>query len=136
MHFNPWTYKGKIFTDLDIGDNIGFVYILTNILTNKKYIGLKNFYTSAKSRHNPTKQRIISNWKDYYGSSKSVDKDIQEYGKDRFIREIHSLHKTKRSMTYVESRLLLEVDALTATDEFGNRLYYNENIGGILFSPT
>jgi len=39
-----WTYKSEDFTEDLIGDNYGFVYIITNQVTNKKYIGKKFFY--------------------------------------------------------------------------------------------
>ena len=34
-----WIYKGQEFTDDMIGDNVAFVYIITNLTNNKKYIG-------------------------------------------------------------------------------------------------
>jgi hypothetical protein len=39
-----WTYKGEIVED--IGNYIGFVYMITNLRTERKYIGKKNFYFS------------------------------------------------------------------------------------------
>lgn len=39
-----WKHKGKDFEETDIGDNYGFVYIITNLKTKKKYIGKKFFY--------------------------------------------------------------------------------------------
>ena len=44
-----WLYQGRVFTEEDIGDNYGFVYILENNLTNRKYIG-KKFFTKAGSK--------------------------------------------------------------------------------------
>ena len=39
-----WKYKGEIVED--IGNYIGFVYMITNLRINKRYIGKKNFYFS------------------------------------------------------------------------------------------
>ena len=38
---NPWYYKGTAFTSDDIGDFFGYVYLITNKTTGKKYIGRK-----------------------------------------------------------------------------------------------
>ena len=34
-----WTYKQVIFTEDMIGDNYGFVYVITNLITNIFFIG-------------------------------------------------------------------------------------------------
>ena len=39
-----WYYKNEPYDE--IGEYVGFVYQITNTLTNKKYIGKKNFYFS------------------------------------------------------------------------------------------
>lgn len=41
IYENPWRYNGEIFTSDDIGDYFGFVYCITNKITNRKYIGRK-----------------------------------------------------------------------------------------------
>ena len=41
-----WEYQNKEFTENDIGDNYGFVYVITNLISGKKYIGKKFFYSS------------------------------------------------------------------------------------------
>ena len=42
---NTWKYKGNAFTSEDIGDYVGFVYIVTDNRNGMKYIGKKNFYS-------------------------------------------------------------------------------------------
>ena len=51
----------------------GFIYITTNLITNKKYIGMKK-YTKG--------------WQEYLGSSKPLQQDIQKYGIKNFKRQI------------------------------------------------
>jgi hypothetical protein len=52
---------------------VGFIYKTTNLINKKKYIGRK-IYTG--------------DWQNYLGSSKLLQADIEQYGKDSFIREI------------------------------------------------
>jgi len=52
---------------------VGFIYITTNILNNKKYIGRKTY---------------TGDWQNYLGSSKLLQVDIEEHGRDCFVREI------------------------------------------------
>ena len=46
-----WTYKGKVFGELDIPEGgIGFIYLMTAIIDGKSvsYIGKKNFFANIK----------------------------------------------------------------------------------------
>ena len=46
---NPWIYKDEPFTSEDIGENIWFVYLLTDP-NGKKYVGKKLFVSSEGYR--------------------------------------------------------------------------------------
>ena len=48
MYDNPWLLNNKPFTSEMIGNYIGFVYEITDLSNNKKYIGKKNFYSTRK----------------------------------------------------------------------------------------
>ena len=50
-----WFYKDKEFSEKDIENYFGFVYCITNLKTNRKYIG-KKFFT--KSGRKQTKGKI------------------------------------------------------------------------------
>ena len=133
---NPWLYEGKPFTSDDIQDNYGFVYCLTDSVTTKKYIGRKYFWsirTVKKIKNRRKKNRSESDWKDYYGSSKTVLEIVEKFGKERFKREIVSLHKTKGDVNYNEVKLQFKLDVLEAVDQFGERAYFNENIANRYF---
>lgn len=93
---NPWIFDGTAFTDDDIGDAVGFVYLITNTITHKKYIGRKYFYSTRKRKKSDKRRSTsASDWKTYYSSSKDVLKEVDKYGKEKFKREILSLHITK-----------------------------------------
>ena len=101
-----WIYNGSEFTEEQIGDNYGFVYVITNIKGNKKYIGKKLFY-SARTKQvkgKKKKYKVPSDWQEYYGSNEELKKDIQTQGEGQFIREILHLCKTRGECSYLEAK--------------------------------
>ena len=66
-----WKYKEQEFTEEMIGDNYGFVYLITNTVNGRKYIGKKFFYSSKTKQVKGKKKRykVFSDWQTYYGSS-------------------------------------------------------------------
>ena len=85
---NPWTYQGSTFTSADIDNFFGFVYIITNLQTGKKYIGRKYFTQRRKPRGGKRRVTSESDWKKYYGSSDELKADVKRLGKSEFKREI------------------------------------------------
>lgn len=133
---NPWLYQGKPFSSDDIQDYYGFVYCLTDSVNNRKYIGRKYFWsirTVKKVKGRRKKNKSESDWKDYYGSSKVILEIIEQHGKERFKREILSLHKTKGEVNYQEVKTQFIKEVLEAVNENNERLYYNENIANRYF---
>ena len=131
---NPWLYDGKVFESEDIKDYFGFCYILTDLENGIKYIGRKYFYSVRKKKGIRKKVRSESDWKTYYSSSKKIQQMVLESGPNRFKREILSLYKKKGQVNYNETKLLFQHNVLEAVDEYGKKLYYNENIMNRYFS--
>ena len=122
-----WTFNGKLFESTP-EEYQGFVYQLTEIHSNKKYIGKKNFWKPKtlpinKTRKRRVRTRVESDWKDYYGSSNEVRKIVEEHGTQIFKREILKLCKTKGEMSYYEAKLQFDHNVLFRDD------YYNNFIG-------
>ncbi len=92
---NPWTYEGATFTSSDINDFFGYVYRITNLQNGRQYIGRKYFYQKRKPKGGKRRVKSESDWKRYYGSSDELKRDVKEFGKQIFRREIISLHKTQ-----------------------------------------
>ena len=108
----------------------GFLYIITNNVTGKKYIGRK-FYHMYKKR----KKFKESNWRTYTGSCKPLNEDIKKLGKANFTFEIFKQYVARGNVVYYECNYQHKFDVLTAKDENGERLWYNGNIGAIKFIP-
>ena len=127
---NPWHYKGTTFTSDDIGDFFGYVYRITNIQSGRQYIGRKYFYQKRKPKGGKRRVTSESDWKRYYGSSDELKRDVKEFGKDKFRREIISLHKTLGKVNYEETKQLFLHNVLMESLDDGTPMYYNSNILG------
>ena len=119
---SDWTFKGQLFDGV-IGDNVGFIYLITNTINGRKYVGQKGFWTRKTKITKGVKKKIKveSDWRDYYGSCQELLNDISELGKENFTREILSLHKAKGVMNYVESKMQFDLKVLES-DEYYNRI--------------
>ena len=113
------------------------MYCITNTVTKRKYIGRKYFWQNESSRSDGTNKRrrrvtSESDWKKYYGSSEELKADIKKYGKEIFSREILSLHETKGTCNYEETKQLFLNNVLTEKYvlDSGDPAYYNSNILG------
>ena len=127
-----WFYNNQELTELP-DDCVGFVYLITNLTSNRKYIGKKlakfsRTTTKTVTLKNGTKKKkkvrskIDSDWLDYYGSSIELNKDVESLGKENFTREILYFCKSKAECSYIEAREQFTRRVLESTD------YYNNNI--------
>jgi hypothetical protein len=127
---NPWTFNGQIFDSDNIENNFGFVYLITNQSNGRKYIGRKYFWSYRKPPGKKRKVKQESDWKKYYGSCFELKDDVKKFGKEIFNRVILSLHDTKMSCNYEETRQLFLNNVLKESLGDGIPLYYNSNILG------
>lgn len=128
-----WTLNNTLFESIpDDCAAIGFVYLITNTISNKKYIGKKNFYTNRTKTKTVTlktglkKKKNIrvkaeSDWMNYYGSSEDLKKDVELHGSENFTRQILRLCYTKGEQSYFEAKYQFDYDVLLNTDQFYNR---------------
>lgn len=128
----------------------GFVYRITNLINGADYVGKKVYWSTdkvkpskylwkdgkivkwksgknkGKKKLNPRKNKIHikreSDWRDYYGSSKNLEKAIAKYGKENFRREILTNHVSAFDLSYAE-----------AQRQFDERVLFNKhNYNGII----
>ena len=124
-----WTYQGAIVDTLP-DDCVGFVYLITNITNDRKYVGkklAKFSKTSIKTvtLKNGTKKKkkirskVDSYWRTYYGSSDNLNKDVALLGEDNFAREILHYCNAKAVCSYLEAKEQFDRKVLESLD------YYN-----------
>lgn len=120
-----WLYKGKELEDSDIPVKAqGFLYLITYLPTNQKYIGRK-LLTKAHRRQKNKKvirTRVESDWREYWSSSPEVKQLVEERGADNFVREILVFADTKGQLNYLEEKFLYCVGALES------EVWLNSNI--------
>jgi hypothetical protein len=115
-----WLYKNTVFEEVP-DDAYGYVYLITNTITGKKYIGKKLFWFKKTKMVKGKKKRlkVESDWKDYWSSSDEVKKDVLSLGEENFIREILHICPNKGSCNYLEAREQMDRRVLE-TDEYYN----------------
>jgi len=122
-----WYYENREYNETP-EEYQGFVYLITEVDTEKKYIGKKNFWRPKvlpknSKRNRRVRTRVESDWRNYYGSNKEIQLLVEEKGKENYKREILYLCKTKGEMSYYETKLQFDHDVLLKDE------YYNEFIG-------
>ena len=109
-----WLHKGEVVETLP-EDCVGFVYLITNTVSGRKYIGKKlakfsrTTYKTVKLKNGNKKKKKIkgkieSDWQTYYGSSDELLKDVESLGSDKFIREILHYCSSKALTSYLEAK--------------------------------
>ncbi len=122
---NPWQYRGKAIEQDDLDGHLAFVYCITNIKTKRSYIG-KKLLQKTKTRQVKGKKKrtkIESDWKEYYGSNKELQSDVEKLGTKHFRREVLHLCKTKGTANYLEMREQIDRRVLESDEWYNDQIY-------------
>jgi len=127
-----WIHNNQPVSELP-ADCAGFVYLITNTVSGRMYVGkkLSKFKTTRYKMHTQKNGKKVrkkirgaadSGWQEYYGSSDQLNRDIETLGKDRFRREILYYCRSKAELNYVEAREQFARKVLESD------MYYNGHI--------
>ena len=127
-----WTHQGEKVEEMPEGVE-AFVYLITNLTDNKKYIGKKlaKFKTTKpplKGKKNKRRGTKESDWRDYWGSSDKLQEDVEQLGEDKFTREILYYCPSRDIASYLEAREQFERRVLEKDDYYNGII--NVRIGG------
>ena len=133
-----WFYGGIPYepTPEELETLVGFVYIITEKPTDKKYIGKKLFWSARtkppkKGKTKKTRYRIESNWKSYYSSNKEINEKVDTKGGKQYNREILRLCHSKGECSYWEAKLQFDNDVLLRDDFYNGIINCRVNAGHI-----
>jgi hypothetical protein len=118
-----WLYDNKPLEVIP-EEAYGYVYLITNTVSGRKYIGKKLFWFRKTKQVKGKKKRIKveSDWREYWSSSDEVKKDVETLGSDKFIREILHICSNKGLCNYLEAREQMDRRVLESD------LYYNGQV--------
>lgn len=102
----------------------GFVYLITNTTTGKKYIGKKQCQSKRKKPLRKGKKKretkiIETDWRTYTGSCNDLNEDIKKLGKQSFTFHILRFGTCKWELGYYEIEEQINRGVLLSSD------YYN-----------
>jgi hypothetical protein len=97
----------------------GFIYKITNLISNKCYIGKKQMVSvkkmlPLKGRKNKRHKEVETDWRVYTGSSNELNADIEKHGKKNFKFEILRFCNSKWELAYYETKIQFESDVLVS----------------------
>ena len=109
-----WQLKPQLEWD---NNAFGFIYLITNLTNNKKYIGCKMLQKvikrkPLKGKKNKRHETIESDWRTYTSSSNELNKDIESLGKENFKFEIIDFAYSKSHLKYLEAKYQFDNDVL------------------------
>jgi len=127
-----WLFESKTVEILP-EDCVGFVYVITNKLTGRKYIGKKlakfskTTYKTVKLKNGNKKRKKIrgkieSDWQTYYGSNEQLNKDVAQLGNENFSREILYYCRSKAECSYIEAREQFNHRVLESDDWYNGHI--------------
>jgi hypothetical protein len=127
-----WLFESKPIEVLP-DDCVGFVYVITNNITGRKYIGKKlakfskTTYKTVKLKNGNKKKKKIrgkieSDWQTYYGSNEQLNKDVERLGAGNFTREILYYCRSKAECSYIEAREQFSRRVLESDDWYNGHI--------------
>lgn len=127
MSIDAGHWDSTLFVEGSTEIPFGFIYLITNNKTGRKYIGKKQCMTvkkmpPLKGRKNKRHVTVETDWRTYTSSSRQLNEDIEELGKDNFTFEILKFCDSKWQLAYEETKIQFEEEVLLKSE------YYNDII--------
>jgi len=121
-------------SELDPKIHFAFIYKITNLLNNRKYIGKKQLWVKKRKTIKGQKRKKVelvpSDYEKYWGSSKELLDDIEKYGINNFKREVLEIVGSKWEASYVELWYQMNENVIFSDD------YYNGILNVRLPKPS
>ena len=120
-----WYYNNEIVETIDTTKYKAFVYLITNLVDGRQYIGKKLTESTVtrpplKGKTKKRKIRSESDWREYWSSSDELKADVERLGKDNFKREIIHMCLNKGTASYLEAKEQMLREVLEHPDKWYN----------------
>lgn len=101
-----WLHNNEPVDEIDIKQYPAFVYLITNLVDRRFYIGYKqtSFAKTKQVKGKKKRHQVESDWREYWSSSEELKADVERLGADKFKREILYFCKSKSMASYLELR--------------------------------
>lgn len=96
----------------------GFIYITTNMVNGKRYLGQKRF---------------VKNWQTYLGSGRAFQEALKKYGRESFSRNIVCFCNSAEELNNTEYELSVFLDVVNSEDWY-NLVYGGGTMSGYVAS--
>lgn len=113
-----WYFKGEPLTEIPEGA-LGFVYLITCLQTDRKYVGRKLLKFQRRKKRKRT--LVESDWRTYWGSCEELKKDVELLGPGQFRRDILLFCYSKMQLNYAEAAYQFAYGVLLS-NEWYNKL--------------
>jgi hypothetical protein len=120
-----WTYNNEPVDEIDISKYKAFVYLITNLVDGRQYIGKKLTESTItrpplKGQKRKRKIKKESDWRDYWSSSDELKADVERLGKENFRREILHFCTNKGTASYLEMKEQVLNEVLEKPEQWYN----------------
>lgn len=119
-----WLYNNEPVDEIDIKQYPAFVYLITNLVDRRFYIGYKqtSFAKTKQVKGKKKRHQVESDWREYWSSSEELKADVERLGADKFKREILYFCKSKSMASYLELREQIDRRVMENPDTNYNRM--------------
>lgn len=100
-----------------LGDGVGFIYVIRDNILQRFYLGKKTFRGAGKLNYGKE-----SNWKRYTSSSNTIGTLLKERPREEFDFIVLETYKARGALSYAETWTLCLVEAPTNVTWYNTRI--------------
>lgn len=125
----------------------GFIYVITDLTTGKRYVGKKQYWMSRRAKGCKSKVTdkqsprwkptcwLPSDWQYYKGSSKNLHAYMEEHPKHKYEYRIVRQCRARGTLHYAEIEAIIRTGALWVRDVSGEPVFFNRQVPACRFRP-
>ena len=80
---SEWQWENETFTQEQVGDWYGFIYLIEDLENGKRYIGEKSFWSFKVPKGKKNKVKSPSDWEYYESSNKRLKELVKDSNEEK-----------------------------------------------------